>query len=411
VGPALAALVCAAALEGTHLVTSLALTTRVDGRPEAAELRWVIRRDENERGVVPHRPGWMDYGQTPWLNHHLAVVTRRGGQPSVRWMSSALELDGLFVEGDDVIVRSRGTLTRYVFRGWRLERSDRPPDPRQSARRLAATFDTGLAHLAVVGDVMVGRATARALDAVGLERAFGEVRPVLGRADLRLGNLEGCFRDGAPAAGPLELVAPPRHLAALDALGFDALSLANNHCDEASAATSRAVLADAGIAGVRGAPWLGATPGATVAVVAVLAWPSTREALDAALSPALEAQLREAARRATHVVALVHFGEEYQREPSAAQRRVAAWLLERGVTAVFGAHPHVQQPIEQPTPGTLVAWSLGNFLFDQEGYGAADGGTEEAVVLEVRLHRALGVTWRTTPFRIVGRARLERVER
>lgn len=350
----------------------------------------------------------MDYGQTPWLNHHLAVVTRRGGQPSVRWMSSALELDGLFVEGDDVIVRSRGTLTRYVFRGWQLERSDRPPDPRQSARRLAATFDTGLAHLAVVGDVMVGRATARALDVVGLARAFEQVHPVLARADLRLGNLESCFREGGEARGPLDLVAPARHLAALDALGFDALSLANNHCDDADAASSQALLRDAGIAGVRGAPWLVKTTGATVAVVALLAWPSTREALDAALSSQLEAQLRDARAQADFVVALVHFGEEYERTPSAAQRRVAAWLFERDVAAVFGAHPHVQQPIEQPTASTLVAWSLGNFLFDQQGYAGADGGTEEAVVLEVRLHRALGLTWRTTPFRIVGRARLER---
>ena len=205
-GAALTALLLAAALDGTHLVTRLELTTRVDGRPEKAELHWVIRRDENERGVVPHQSGWMDYGHTPWLNHHLAVVARRGGEPSVRWMSSALELDGLFVEGDDVIVRHRGALTRYVFRGWQLERSDKPPDPRLTARRLAATFDSGLVHLAVVGDVMLGRATARALDALGPTRAFDEVQPVLARADLRLGNLESCFGTRAAPRGPLDLL-------------------------------------------------------------------------------------------------------------------------------------------------------------------------------------------------------------
>jgi hypothetical protein len=73
------ALVFAAALDGTHLVVALPIVTSVDGAKEPAELRWLIRRDENERGVVPHQPGWMDYGKTPWLNHHLAVVTRRGG--------------------------------------------------------------------------------------------------------------------------------------------------------------------------------------------------------------------------------------------------------------------------------------------------------------------------------------------
>jgi poly-gamma-glutamate capsule biosynthesis protein CapA/YwtB (metallophosphatase superfamily) len=75
---------------------------------------------------------------------------------------------------------------------------------------------------------------------------------------------------------------------------------------------------------------------------------------------------------------------------------------------VLGAHPHVLQPIEQPGPNTLVAYSLGNFVFDQQGYPTGVGAkTEETVVLEVRVHRTLGLTWRTTPFRITARARLE----
>lgn len=406
----LQALVCAAALDGTHLVVALPITTSVDGAKEPAELRWLIRRDENERGVVPHQSGWMDYGKTPWLNHHLAVVTRRGGEPTVRWMSSALELDGLFVEGGDVVLRSKGTLTRYAFHGWQLQQSARPPDPRLNAERLAATFDTGLVHLAVVGDVMLGRATAKALDVIGAERAFEQARPVLARADVRLGNLESCFRKeegGAPR--PLDLVAPLRHAPALRLLGFDALSLANNHCDARDAAFSREVLAGVGVSGVRDETLLLKTPGGVVAVVALLAWPESRETLDALLTPTLARRLDEARARAQHVVALVHFGEEYASLPSDGQRRVARWLLEHGVTAVFGAHPHVQQPIEQPTSGSLVAFSLGNFVFDQEGYPTDAGArTEDAVVLEVRLHRALGLTWRTTPFRIVARARLER---
>jgi poly-gamma-glutamate capsule biosynthesis protein CapA/YwtB (metallophosphatase superfamily) len=78
------------------------------------------------------------------------------------------------------------------------------------------------------------------------------------------------------------------------------------------------------------------------------------------------------------------------------------------VQLVFGSHPHVQQPVEQPSALSLVAYSLGNFLFDQEGYPTDAGrATEDAVVLEVRVHRQLGVTWRTTPFRIVGRASLK----
>lgn len=401
-------LVVAAAAPGDHLVTSLPITTRVDGRPEPAELRWLIRRDENERGVVPHRSGWMDYGDTPWLNHHLAIVTVREGVSSVRWMSSAIELDGLFTEGDDVIVRSKGRLSRFVFRGWQLERSDRSPDPRLEAKRLAAKFDSGLVHLAVVGDVMIGRATAKALDAIGPERAFAQVRPVLARADLRLGNLESCFRENESPRGVMDLVAPRRHLPVLKALGFDALSLANNHCDRSDAAVSQSALKELGIAGLRDAPAILETHGARVAVIAVLAWPSDEATISQVLSPGLERRIVEAKAASDVVVALVHWGDEYATAPNAAQHRVSEWLLARGVTAIFGAHPHVPQAIEQPSASTLVAWSLGNFVFDQEDYRPeARGQTETSTVLEVRLHRTLGITARASLFRIVGRARLE----
>ncbi|MBE2252776.1 MAG: CapA family protein [Myxococcus sp.] len=401
---ALCALVCAAALEGTHLVTSLAITTQVDGRREPAQLQWVVRRDANERGVVPHDSGWMSYGATPWLNHHLAVVTEHGGRPSVRWMSSGLELDGLFVEGEDVVVRWRGALTRYVFRGWRLERSPTPPEASETKARLAASFDTGLVHLAVVGDVMVGRATARALDSVGAAAALAAVGPVLRRADLRLGNLESCFSGTTPRPGPLTLTAPLRRVDVLREAGFDVLSLANNHCDDADAAFSARVLADAGIRGATAAPVVLHTQGSRLTVLGLSLWPTRPSLLDARLAAVLE-QARAAG---GPLVVLVHWGDEYASAPSPAQREAAAWLFDHGATLVLGAHPHVLQPIEQPTTASLVAYSLGNFLFDQEGYPTGAGGkTEETAVLEVRLHRTLGVTWRATPFRITGRARLE----
>lgn len=401
---ALLSLVLAAALEGTALVASVPITTHVDGKAEPAELRWVIRRDENERGVVPHDSGWMRYGETPWLNHHLAVVTTRGGLPSVRWMSSAVELDGLFVEDGAVIVRWRGALTRYVFRGWQLERSEVPPRPALTKPRLAAKFETGLVHLAAVGDVMLGRATAKALDAVGVEPAFRAVQPIFARADVRLGNLEGCFSaNPREATGAFDLTAPLRHLEALRFLRFDALSLANNHCPAEDAAFSRDVLADAGIVGVRGeADRLGG--GDDVALLGLELWPTSAALLDDRLA----AKLERARARSPHVVVLVHWGDEYASSPSAGQREAAAWLVAHGATVVLGSHPHVLQPIEQPTPGSLVAYSLGNFVFDQQGYPTGGGTkTEETVVLEVRMHRTLGVTWRTTPFRITARARLE----
>jgi hypothetical protein len=46
------------------------------------------------------------------------------------------------------------------------------------------------------------------------------------------------------------------------------------------------------------------------------------------------------------VIALLHFGNEYEREPSTAQREISQELLARGVDVIIGSHPHVVQPIE-----------------------------------------------------------------
>ncbi len=42
----------------------------------------------------------------------------------------------------------------------------------------------------------------------------------------------------------------------------------------------------------------------------------------------------------------LHFGPEYEREPSDYQKLVLARLFEMGADIIFGSHPHVVQPAE-----------------------------------------------------------------
>lgn len=79
------------------------------------------------------------------------------------------------------------------------------------------------------------------------------------------------------------------------------------------------------------------------------------------------AALREAG--AQCVIALPHWGTEYQRKPDADVRRTAEKMVAAGVDVILGSHPHMVQPIEYLTVDTddgektaLVAWSLGNFI-------------------------------------------------
>lgn len=69
------------------------------------------------------------------------------------------------------------------------------------------------------------------------------------------------------------------------------------------------------------------------------------------------------------VIACPHWGTEYVYEPNAAQRRLASRLIEAGVDAIIGTHPHVLQPVElmhRPDGRRVpVFWSLGNLISRQ----------------------------------------------
>ena len=364
-----------------------------------ALLIWFLRRDENERGVVPHDSGWMSYGHTPWINHHLALLAPRGPAVAARWMSSGLQgVDAVWVDPPSgILLRSGREVHRFAFSGWQL---DRVPGVAPALADVAV--ETGLLDIASVGDIMLGRGTARALDHLGLEAAFGEVRPWLERADLRVGNLESCFTsDETRPEGLRSFFAPRRHLGALALLRFDVVSLANNHCDAPDAAFSRALLMTQGIEGLtHTASARILRRGVAVEVLALRALPGEADGL---MTRERAAQLERLARGAELVLVEVHWGEELSPEPTAEQRRLGAWLLQHGVAAVLGHHPHVVQPLELVSPSGVIAFSQGNFVFDQEGY-TPTAATQRGAVVELRYHRQLGLTARTRAIDITHRA-------
>jgi poly-gamma-glutamate synthesis protein (capsule biosynthesis protein) len=68
------------------------------------------------------------------------------------------------------------------------------------------------------------------------------------------------------------------------------------------------------------------------------------------------------------VVVSMHWGAEYQSGASESQKQIAKRLAEAGAALIWGHHPHVLQPAEWINDGqTLVFYSLGNALFDQQG--------------------------------------------
>jgi len=78
------------------------------------------------------------------------------------------------------------------------------------------------------------------------------------------------------------------------------------------------------------------------------------------------------------IIVSFHWGEEYQTKASESQKRIVHGLIDAGADLIIGHHPHVVQEIEQygstrlTTSGSAsssrsgwIAYSLGNFVFDQ----------------------------------------------
>jgi len=259
-----------------------------------------------------------------------------------------------------------------------------------------------------VGDVMPGREVADE------PRPFADVTPWLQGADLALGNLE-CVIMEHPAPRSLDkqsgetgilLHAPPSAVAKLDRAGFDVLGLANNHAlDLGPAALAETIsrLGEVGIAAVGVGPNQDAAfhplirevNGVRLALLAFNVVPNPAGAPDTGsmgwtlanwdLDRATEA-VAAASRRADAVIASIHWGYEYQSRVDPAQRDITHVLLEAGADLVLGHHPHVVQGTEldlrePPQPPEVsryrfVAYSLGNFLFDQQ-----QGKTREGLAL------------------------------
>ena len=63
------------------------------------------------------------------------------------------------------------------------------------------------------------------------------------------------------------------------------------------------------------------------------------------------------------VLVSVHWGDEFIDRPNTQQRKIARQLVEAGALLIIGHHPRVVQGIENINGG-LVAYSLGNFIFN-----------------------------------------------
>ena len=256
--------------------------------------------------------------------------------------------------------------------------------------------------LAFVGDISMDEAMLYSLRTAGgwdFSDCFAWVTPQISAADLAIGNLEGNIVD-AGAAGDHKY--PASFLTALYNCGFDVLQTANSYTidngiagltrtkqeieaagmDALGSFESQAARDESGgvlvkeVGGLRIA-FIGMTKGMNS-----LRLPDGAEYCVNLLYSDYDSNYSNIARGAITalvgnakaqdpdlIVAMVHWGSEYTREPTSSQKQIAALLQEQGVDLIVGSHSHYVGPMLRSgssarvlAGGGFVAYSLGDFL-------------------------------------------------
>ena len=256
-----------------------------------------------------------------------------------------------------------------------------------------------------VGDVVLGSDyPQRRLPSASDKQRMAALRLELRHADIVVGNLEGVLSDKGPArkdvskAGFFTFRMPTAYAATLREMGFDVLSLANNHSMDFGAQGLESTL---GALRANGIAPVG-VPGAERATLKIRN--TTVAFLNYSYLPAfallsdgerIRADIEQARSAADLVIVTVHGGKEgadaigtpqgdeyFMHEYRGDLRKFARLAIDAGASAVFGHGPHLVRPYELYRDKPIF-YSLGNFV----GYRSlsTQGKLANSIVAEVRL--------------------------
>lgn len=275
--------------------------------------------------------------------------------------------------------------------------------PSTAAPAPAPDRESGRATVLFTGDLMLARSIGDLILTEGPQAPWEGIADELAGADLRVGVLESAVGStGVAEDKAYTFQAPPEAAESLAAGGFDVVTLANNHSYDFGAAGLLETLDLVDQAGVR---TVGAGDGQRSARSGVVLgaegvqlgflgyvsvpddwagyrnrdWAATGDGPGVAWAePELIAEdVARLVEEVDHVVVLLHAGDEGSTAVNPVQVAAAEAAFQAGASAVVGSHPHVLQGWSLED-GRLVAWSLGNTVFD--GFGAIPESLETALL-------------------------------
>ncbi len=290
------------------------------------------------------------------------------------------------------------------------------PAPTPSIAPVAAQPPTEVAiTLKAVGDIIPGSnysgkslLPTEAGDPLNAEREFlfGNIKPFFGDADLLFGNFESTLTDYPyPAKDTSQGMTfafrtPPIYAQMLKDLGFDVLSVANNHSFDFGDQGFTDTITNIEQAGIKAVGQKGKVVYTTVnsIPIAFIGFSYLPDHNNMNNLEAAGALVREAKQNAKIVVISVHAGAEGSDEVHTRNETeyffgenrgnlvtFSRSLIDQGADLILGHGPHVPRALEL-YQGKLIAYSLGNFV----GYKTLStvGPLGYSLILNVQMNAA-----------------------
>lgn len=281
----------------------------------------------------------------------------------------------------------------------------------------AAPAPDGSFSVVATGDVLIHPALSDQAEADGHGKfdygpLLAGIKPLISGADLGICHLETPLApEGGPYSGYPSFSAPPEIVDALKDTGYDTCSTSSNHTLDQGADGIKRTLDKLDATGIKhtgsarsakeaATPLILDVHGVKVAQVSYAfgfngikvpagkPWLANQIDVDDVLAEAKAAR----AAGAEVVIASLHWGVEFQHDPTAEQQSQAKKLLASDdLDLIIGHHAHVVQPFAK-IGDKWVAYGLGNSI---ARHSDPRGDTEEGVAARFRFTRE-GGRWKVT---------------
>ena len=250
-----------------------------------------------------------------------------------------------------------------------------------------------------VGDIFLGAGVEKLITIKDPDYIFALTTTLLKEGDIVIGNLESPVSNFKRDNSSAEYILPkPNSLDGLKNAGFNVVSLANNHTmdlgtsglqDTIIALEKRSIgYAGAGLDENSAKQPLKIIEKPNVSLLAY--YGKTMGTLDnkgctnGAQVAQILADIQKARNQNDIVVVAIHWGRYCRKLPQKHQVDFAHQMIDSGAKIVIGSGPHTLQPVELYNGG-VIAYSLGNFVFDYTIFNPPKPETRLSMILKVTL--------------------------